>query len=265
MKNLLIMLVVALAAVHADAVMSIGYVGGRVRGYKSGDSARRLGEGGADDLKKKRAVVNSASSKAKSITEKTIVIPEDWKFHTSKIDESARIKSLCGFNIGDVAKLPSRPVFDSEGNIVMTGKLKKPFRKCTQYEVKYSKVNHGLYSIRVFSPAQKMDKESAAAEVSAMAAAVKAKFDAKILSWSALPTFYIANMKVFSHQTVSVGSSWADIDKRNKLNGTADAMPEKGWAFSLELFDRVMYEFDPAAYKAKDEAAGAAPSGVDAL
>ena len=50
-----------------------------------------------------------------------------------------------------------------------------------KYEVKYSKVNHALYSIRVFSPAQKkMDDEAAAEEQEAMSEAVTTKYDAPL-------------------------------------------------------------------------------------
>ena len=261
MKNILIMLVVALIAADAGAIVGNGYIGGRVRGYQNGDKAKRLGEGGASEVKGKSAAERDAKSKAKSITESKIVIPEDWICGGSKVDLSGRITSLCGFEIGEVAKLPRHPVLDNDGNIVMTGKLKKPFRKCTQYEVKYSSVNHALYSIRVFSPAQKMDKESASAELTEMAAAVKAKFDDKIKSWVASPTLHIADMKASSHQTLSIKSSLADIDKRNKLKGTADAAPEKGWAFALELTDHAMHDYAPAPSPAN----GAVPSGVEAL
>ena len=261
MKNILIMLVVALIAADAGAIVGNGYIGGRVRGYQNGDKAKRLGEGGASEVKEKSAEERNAKAKAKSISESKIVIPEDWICGGSKVDMTGRITSLCGFEIGEVAKLPRHPVLDNEGNIVMTGKLKKPFRKCTQYEVKYSKINHALYSIHVFSPALKMDKESASAELTEMAAAVKTKFDDKVLSWFSSPTTYSANMKTFARQSLSVRAFVSDIDKRNKLKGTADAAPEKGWSFSLELTDHAMHDFDPVSFPANGEV----PSGVDAL
>ena len=261
MKNVLIMLVVALIAADAGAIVGNGAVGGRVRGYKNGAKAKRIGEGGASEVKEKSAAERDAKAKAKSISDSKVVLPGDCTCAGSKVDLSGRITSLCGFEIGEVAKLPRHPVLDNDGNIVMTGKLKKPFRKCTQYEVKYSSVNHALYSIRVFSPTQKMDKESASAEVTEMVAAVKTKFDDKVLSWISSPTLYIANMKLFTHQSLTIKTSLADIDKRNKLKGTADAAPEKGWSFSLELTDRAMHDYDPAPPPEN----GGVPSGVDAL
>ena len=150
---------------------------GHQRGYKNGDPAKLINDGGAKEVKEKGAAVKKVRDKAKGITETKIEIPKDATYHGLAIDHSGRIMSLCGFEIGEIAKVPRHPVLDKDGNIVMTGKLAKPFRKCTQYEVKYSKVNHALYSIRVFSPAQKkMDDEAVTAEQEAMSEAVKETF-----------------------------------------------------------------------------------------
>lgn len=256
MKNAVMMLIVALLAADAGA---FGIVGGRGHGYRSNAPAKRLGENCAPSAK--AVAEKKVQAKAKSISATKVVIPEDAIYLGSKIDASGRIESLCGFEIGQIAKLPRHPVLDNEGNIVMTGKLKKPFRKCTQYEVKYSKVNHALYYVRVFSPAQrKMDKEAAEAEVSAIAAAVKTKFDDKGFSWSATPGFCMAYMKPFAHQSLQVKSYLDDLESRNLLKGPADARKEKGWAFSLELSDRAMYQYVPP-----EPSKDGVPAGVDAL
>jgi hypothetical protein len=179
-----------------------------------------------------------------------------------------RIESLCGFEIGAIAKLPWRPKLDKDGNIIMTGKLAKPFRKCTQYELTYSKKNHALYSIRIFSPAQKkIDDDAAWAEVKEMAAAVKAKFEGKILSWDEMNgPFYSskmcsANLKACTCQTLKVRADKAGIDKSTKLKGTTDARREQGWAFSLTLVDRGIYDFVPEQPKPEETI----PDGIDAL
>ena len=144
----------------------------------------------------------------------------------------------------------------------MTGKLAKPFRKCTQYELKYSKVNHALYAIRVFSPAQKkMDDEAAAAELKEMASAVKTKFGEKVSSWQKAKFSWAAQMSVFARQTLTVDSFRDKIDKKWALKGTTESMTEKGWSFSVTLTDRAMHDYVPPAPKSEVEA----PEGVDAL
>ena len=259
MKSASIILSVLLLATDATAVT---YIGGRQHGYKNGDSAKRITEGGAKEVKEKGSAVKKARAKAKGITETKIEIPKDATYNGLAIDHSGRIMSLCGFEIGEIAKVPRHPVLDTDGNIVMTGKLAKPFRKCTQYELKYSKVNYALYSIRVFSPAQKkMDDEAAAAELAAMAAAVKAKFDDKILSWLSLTNCRQANMKMYAWQTLTVNAFADNVDKSKVLKGTGDARPEKGWAFSVILVDRAMYGFVPKVPEVKTEV----PDGIDAL
>lgn len=257
MKKALIILSVVLLAAEAMA-----FVGGRQRGYKNGDSAKSITKGGASEVKEKGAAEKKTRAKAKEITETKIEIPKDATYNGLAIDHSGRILSLCGFDIGEIAKVPRHPVLDKDGNIVMTGKLAKPFRKCTQYEVKYSKVNHALYSIRVFSPAQKkMDDEAAAVEQEAMAAAVKTKFEGKVLSWLKAAPSWPAQMKPLAHQSLTVNSFKDNIEKKGKLKGSADAREEKGWAFSVILTDHAMYGYVPKA----PESDGEAPEGVDAL
>ncbi len=257
MKKGLIIISVVLLAAEATA-----YVGRTQRGYKNGDSAKSITKGGASEVKEKGAAVKKVRAKAKEITETKIEIPKDATYNGLAIDHSGRILSLCGFDIGEIAKVPRHPVLDKDGNIVMTGKLAKPFRKCTQYELKYSKVNHALYSIRVFSPAQKkMDDEAAAAEQEAMAAAVKTKFEGQVLSWLKLGSSWSGQMKVFSHQSLTVNSFKDTIDKKYALKGTAESKAEKGWAFSVTLTDRAMQDYVPKAPESDVET----PEGVDAL
>ena len=261
MRNYILMAVVAVLTLEAGAI-----VGRRSYGYKPGSPERRLGEGGASEIKAKSTAEKQVRAKAKEIAADKLELPKDATCNGLPIDLEGRIGSLCGFEIGKIVKLPRHPTFDKEGNIIMTGRLAKPFRKCTQYELTYSKNNHALYSIRVFSPAQKkMDDEAAWAEVKEMAAAVKAKFEGKIPSWSELNLTSIKscrsgiNMNTF--QSLEIQSDKANIDKSNKLKGTADARSELGWAFSLTLVDRGIYGFVPEQPKPADKA----PEGVDAL
>lgn len=257
MKKALIILSAILLAAEATA-----FVGGHQRGYKNGDSAKGINDGGAKEVKEKGAAVKKVRAKAKEISETKIEIPKDATYNGLAIDHSGRILSLCGFEIGEIAKVPRHPVLDKDGNIVMTGKLAKPFRKCTQYELKYSKVNHALYSIRVFSPAQKkMDDEAAAAEQEAMSAAVKKKFEGKVLAWQKWPSSLIAQMKLYVHQTLTVNSFKDSIEKKGKLKGSADAREEKGWAFSVILTDHAMHGYVPKVPESDVEA----PEDVDAL
>ena len=184
---------------------------------------------------------------------------------------SSRIESLCGYEIGSIAKVSRHPQLDKDGNIVITEKLKTPFRKCTQVERKYSKVNHALYYIRVFAPAQKkVTDESASAEVEAMSVALKAKFDEKISGFTKFDLTsgktYRANMNVpplqESFQTLEVRCYKDNIEKRGVLKGSADARKELGWAFSITLEDRAMQSFVPDTPKPANDVS---QKDVDAL
>lgn len=263
MKNYILMAVVAVLTLEAGAVLSR-----RSSGYKPGSDVKRLGEGGASEVKAKSAAEKEARAKAKEISAEKLELPKDATCNGLPINLEGRIESLCGFEIGKIAKLPTHPKLDKDGNIIMTGKLAKPFRKCTQYELAYSKNNHALYSIRVFSPAQKkMDDEAAWTEVKDMAAAVKSKFGEKILSWGESNFKGVsfktcrANLKLSTFQSFEVRVDKANIDKSNKLKGTADARPEQGWSFSITLVDRGIHDFVPK----QPQPEAKAPEGVDAL
>lgn len=261
LKNALIMISVVLLATDAWAIFR------HQRGYKNGDAAKRITADGAAEIKEKGAAEKNVRAKAKELSETKIEIPADATYEGCPIDASVRIMSLCGFEIGEIAKVPRHPVLDDDGNIIMTGKLAKPFRKCTQYEIKYSNVNHALYSIRVFSYGQKkMDDDAAAAELEAMAAAVKSKFGDKITSWIKKPTWIngatatvYSQMHLFSYQRLAV-ASFKDYIGKKALKGTAEHT-EKGWAFSLTLTDRYMHDY--VAEKPADS--NEEPEGVDAL
>ena len=263
MKNYILLVVVVVLTLVAGAV-----VGGRSYGYRPGSGAKSINEGGASETKAKGAAEKQARLKAKGIAAEKLELPQGATHHGMPINREARIESLCGFEIGEIAKLPRHPTLDKDGNIVMTGKLTKPFRKCTQYELKYSKSNHALYSIRVFSPAQKkMDDDAVWAEVKEMAAAVKAKFEEKIVSWvevnipNASSKTCIANPNTPTFQSFEIRAGKSKIEKKGKLKGSVDARLEQGWAFSLVLVDRGIYDFVPEQPNPEDKV----PEGIDAL
>ena len=240
-----VMIILAAFAFQVDA--RIGSVSGRVNGYDPGRVPKTVSDGGASDAKAKGMPEKQARAKAKTISADRLVIPDDAKYHGNlPINKKGRIESLCGFTIGDIAKVPRLPTVDTDGNIVETGKLAKPFRNCTHYEVKYSAFNHALYSICVFSPAiAKMDEDAAAKELDTMATALKMKFADKIRHLSKYSSFYLAKMETYTHQSLTVERYLKPIDKRHVLKGTTDAREEKGWAFSISLVDRAMQEFNP--------------------
>ena len=125
MKNYILVIVVAVLAFEVWAV-----VGRQTRsyGYKPASGARRLGEGGASEVKAKSAAEKQVHAKAKEISAEKLELPKDATHGSLPIDLEGRIASLCGFEIGKIAKLPTHPKLDKDGNIIMTGKLAKPFR-----------------------------------------------------------------------------------------------------------------------------------------
>lgn len=233
-----------------------------VNGYKS--DRTRINDGGAAVQKNKNKAERQTYAKAKSIKVEKIEMPEGAECGGIPVDFTGRIESLCGYEIGAVAKASWRPKLDEDGNIVVTERLKKPFRKCTHVELKYSKVNHALYSIRVFAPAQKkVTDDEAWAEVETMADALATKFGDKIVGWNRFDAskWCHANMKPISHQDLEVRAYKDNIEKRGKLKGSADARPEQGWAFSVTLTDRAMRDYGAEAPKPNKAVA----DDVDAL
>ena len=78
------------------------------------------------------------------------------------LDENGRIVSICGYELGTIFRKGPRFIVDESGDIVVSGRLKKPFRKCNQVTLRYSKNSGALYSIRIFSnPQENMDRNKA--------------------------------------------------------------------------------------------------------
>ena len=235
-----------------------------VNGYKSDRTC--INDGGAAVQKDKNKAERQTYAKAKSIKVEKIEMPEGTECGGIPVDFTGRIESLCGYEIGAVAKASWRPKLDEDGNIVVTERLKKPFRKCTHVELKYSKVNHALYSIRLFAPAQKkVSDEDALAEVDAMADALATKFSGKLsvkdcFNTPELKMRYV-QMIANSFQNLEVKAYKDNIEKRGALKGTTAARPERGWAFSVTLTDRAMRVYEAGAPKANKAVA----DDVDAL
>lgn len=235
-----------------------------VNGYKSDRTC--INDGGAAVQKDKNKAERQTYAKAKSIKVEKIEMPEGTERGGIPVDFTGRIDSLCGYEIGAVAKASWRPKLDEDGNIVVTERLKKPFRKCTHVELKYSKVNHALYSIRLFAPAQKkVSDEDALAEVEAMADALATKFSGKLsvqncLSGPNSKECYV-QMSAKSFQKLEVNAYKDNIEKRGALKGTTAARPERGWAFSVTLTDRAMRDYGAEAPKPNKASA----DDVDAL
>ena len=253
-KMSIVLLAAVVFALDANAI-----IGRRVEGYKP-DKALA-------EQKAKAAAEKQARAKAKEITVEKLEFPQGAKHNGLPIYMSSRIESLCGYEIGSIAKVSRHPQLDKDGNIVITEKLKTPFRKCTQVELKYSKVNHALYYIRIFAPAQKkVTDEAASAEVEAMSGALKTKFDEKISGFTKLDLTsgksYYASMQGSSFQKLEVHCYKDNIEKRGVLKGSADARKELGWAFSITLEDRAMQSFVPDTLKPANDVS---QKDVDAL
>jgi hypothetical protein len=232
--------------------------------------------------KQERKAQRDALAKSKRITYSKAEIPEGAVSRITPnspaipINRESRIESLCGFELGRVIKLTREPVLDDDGNIEVVVKLKKPFRFCTHVELRYSKVNHGLYHIKLYSaPREKMSDEDVLAEVEGMAEAFTKKFGDRFSRWDSFdpdirrkPTVKserIAVWKARSRQTLRIKAHEDVIDQsRTTFKGAAVKPKDKrGWTFSVELVDAILRDLDvepPNRDRSKD-----AVEGVDVL
>lgn len=196
--------------------------------------------------------------RAKKVSVKKVVMPDGANHLGFPIDSKSRIESLCGHELGLVAKVPVRPTLDDNGNILITQKLKTPFRKCTHVTLSYSSINHALYGIKLFSEGDKMmSEDDALQELENMAAAIKAKFGDRIVDIIKSKGSMLISMAPLSAQQLSLSASKVDIIKKWAMKGPT---PEKGWVFTVSLIDRAMHDYDPEAAPAV-----ALPEDVDAL
>lgn len=163
-----------------------------------------------------------------------------------KVNLKGRAESFCGYKLGAIVKPPAKPTLDKHGNIIVTERLKKPFHTCSQVELKYSKVNHALYSIRLFSPPQetKMSDEEVTSELNGMLNELKAKLKLgkEDGSWTRLPQLFIVPVGKATGQWLMLDACQADGQHAPK--GTN---PGKGWAFSVKLEDGLLKKYRPEA------------------
>ena len=161
-----------------------------------------------------------------------------------KVNLKGRAESFCGYKLGAIVKLPAKPTLDKHGNIIVTERLKKPFHTCSQVELKYSKVNHALYSIRLFSPPQekRMSDEEVTSELNGMLDELKAKLKIgkEDGSWTRLPQLFIVPVGKATGQWLMLNACQAGGQHTPK-----EANSGKVWAFSVKLEDGLFKKYRP--------------------
>ncbi len=253
MKNAAILVATLCMFWNAGADTIIG-VPHRVKGPagKVGLDGNVEPSGKADAVKKARA---------KKVSVEKLEIPDGSKHLGFPLDNKNRIDSLCGYELGLVVKVPVRPTLDDDGNILITQRLKKPFRKCTQATLSYSRINHALYGIKLFSDGdRKMTDDEAWQELENILDAIKAKFGDKVglINKSKYFMKIEASMGLYSAQHFSLSARKVDLVKKASMKGTA---PEKGWVFTVSFVDSAMHSYNPES----KPAVANPPEGTDAL
>ena len=161
-----------------------------------------------------------------------------------KVNFKGRLKSFCGYELGSIMKRPAKPTLDKHGNIIVTEKLRKPFRKCSQVELKYLKVNHALYSIRLFSPPQenRMSDEEVTSELNGMLDEFKAKLELgkEDGSWTKLPQLFVVPVGKATGQWLMLDACHGEDDGQHAPKGTKTG---KGWTFSVKLEDSLLKKY----------------------
>ena len=270
---LLSMLIVALSAHTAYAFYYRSHVYGPKQSREVTKHTGRTGESSEEKQKRiaeetrKRVAIRGAVERAKTITYSKVEIPEGAVSRIPSdspasfaipISRELRIESLCGFELGHVINLTRDPaVLDDDGNMEVVVQLKRPFRRCTRARLRYSKKNHGLYYIQLYSLAQEnMSDDEVVAEVETMTEAFRRKFGERFLGWSTfspdrhrLPFVMSgrkAMLKRHTGQSLSI-QAHEDIVGRSRTppNGTTIKPKVKyGWTFSVELVDSALRDLD---------------------
>ena len=183
----------------------------------------------------------AAYVRSKKIRVRKVTLPEGL----NGVDPAMRIESLCGYDIGAVAKLPAFPKVDEEGNVVVETGLKKPFCLCDKARLKYSHINNALYSITLYSDANPdFGDDAAASEVSAMMDALSKKFPGQIKKWQGSSASIKAKFGGNAGQSLKVERFKADYRKPGTLKGPSDGKLRKEWAFSVTLEDDTIKNVD---------------------
>ena len=216
---------------------------------------------------RKRDAIRDAVEKAKIITYSKVEIPEGTVSRIPPdspasfaipISRELRIESLCGFELGRVINLTRDPaVLDDDGNMEVVVQLKQPFRLCTRAKLRYSRINHGLYYIKLYSLAQeKMSDEEVVAEVENMTEAFRRKFGERFSGWNPFspgrprqPLVMSGRMAMWKRhagQSLCI-KAHEDVVGRSRTppNGTTIKPKVKyGWTFSVELVDSALRDLD---------------------
>ena len=272
-----LMLIIALSAHTTYAFYYRSHVyGPRKHVTKPSEGMKRAGRTGESpeekqkriaEEKRKRIAIREAAEKAKTITYSKVEIPE-WAVPSSSpnspaslrfpINREMRIESLCDFVLGRVINLARDPVvLDDDYNMEVVVQLKRPFRLCTRAKLRYSRINHGLYSIKLYSlPQEKMSDEEVLTEVEKMTEAFKKKFGDRFSIWSTFSPDMSRHPPVMSGKTAvwkkHTGQSLCikareDVIGRSRTvlkGGTDKSKVKHGWTFSVELVDSVLRDLD---------------------
>ena len=279
MKKILVLQSMLIVALYAHTAYAI-YYSNRTYGPRQSENTKRTGSiDVSPEEKQARKARRDALAKSKRITYSKVEIPEGAVSRITPtspaipIDRESRIESLCGFELGRVIKLTREPVLDDDGNIEVVVKLKKPFRFCTHAELRYSKINHCLYYIKLYSaPREKMNDEEVLAEVEGMAEAFTKKFGDRFSQWiafnpdiSRMPEVKSgkrALWKAHSGQSLCIKAHEDVIDQSRTAFKGAAVKPnvKRGWTFSVELVDATLRDLDvesPNRDRSKDTVEGA--------
>lgn len=167
-----------------------------------------------------------------------------------------RIGELCGYELGSVLKLPCDFQVSEKGNVIVKGKLKKPFRKCTEVELCYSGKTLALCEVRLYSKELKgMSEAEVQAEIAGMKEVLGEKFKTEIRGWN-------INSAVFTNpganQYLEVSYEGHDVkkvslEKENKM--------ERVWTVSVTLSDWYFWKLELDGSKPPVDTT----SGLDAL
>lgn len=162
------------------------------------------------------------------------------------VNFKGRIRSFLGYELGTIIKLPANPTLDKHGNIILTEKLKKPFCDCSDVELRYSSINHALYSIRAFTPLQKkeMSDEEVTSELNGIAEKLKVLLGGEVDSWAKWPQLFTAQVDKATGQWLMLNASHDEINSQHAPKGT---MPGMGWTFSVKLEDCLLQKYQPEA------------------
>lgn len=265
MVKLKTVLAVALAAV---VVSADAYLSPRVRGNNA--PGRKIGE-----VSPKEAMRREAAGKMAKASVRKLEISSDANVRGTPVDVAKRIESLCGFDIGLVAK-GFNPNVNDNGDIVVTKKLGRPFRGCRQAELVYSKENCALFQIRVFSEPKNMSDDAAKAELQVYADAISRKFGNKVKLGGEKQICFLDGHEAYAIEHPAPGAACTTgqhlalcrdkVKLDNKSAMKKPGMPEEfDWAFSIVLVDDLMRRQPLSAPPPPASAPKARKSDIDAL